>query len=50
MTTYDGDFIPLSTGTGFSALQINVVPEPATAGLLGISVGVLLVLRRHFCS
>ena len=41
-----GDSLSVSEGTGYSDIQIQAVPEPATAGLLGISALVLYGLRR----
>ena len=41
-----GSSLPMTYGSGFSDIAIEAVPEPATAGLLGISVGALWLFRR----
>ena len=41
-----GDAFSLDGGSGYSDISVQAVPEPATAGLLGISAGALWLIRR----
>jgi len=43
---YDYNLLYESTNVGFR--PVEVVPEPATMGLLGIGALVTLLFRRHF--
>ena len=44
--SFGGKTLALSNGSDFSSISVEAVPEPATAGLLGISALVLYGLRR----
>ncbi len=43
----DGDIMVLSSGTGWSNINVEVVPEPATGLLLGLGAAALLLRRRR---
>ncbi len=45
ITEFEGSSMPLSEGTDFSPVEINVVPEPATMALLGLG-GLMIRCRK----
>ena len=43
-----GDTMTLSTGSGYSSIAIQAIPEPATMGLIALLSGSILAVRRIF--
>lgn len=45
-TEYEGSYITQSSD--LDTVVLNVVPEPATLGLLGLGAGALMIMRRKY--